>query len=128
MRRKNIYWIKGSIIQNIYRSRSKDFCRSRWSDKEEALIPIVRSNFIPYKISDMHSLFIMIKGKEGFRHTWFYHESDAEGCTISRTPVLRESILLSSHLVLFFILRGDERTSRERLSLLVEKEPYPWYI
>ena len=37
---------------------------------EEDLIPIVRSKFIPYKIYTYTvSLFIMIKGKEGFRHT-----------------------------------------------------------
>ena len=81
--------------------------------KEEALIPIVRSNFIPYKISYMHSLFIMIKGNKGFRHTQFHHERDAEGCTISRTPELRERILLSSHQVLFFILE-EMRGLQER--------------
>jgi len=44
----------------------------------------------------MHSLFIIIKGKEGFKHTRFHHERDAEGCTTSRTPELRERILLSA--------------------------------
>ena len=39
-----------------------------------------------------------------------------ESYTISKTPELREGILLlSSHQVLFFIFRGDERPSRERL-------------
>ena len=97
-------------------------------DKEEALIPIVRSNFIPYKISYMHRLFIIIKGKEGFSHTWFHHERDAEDCTISRTPELREMILLSSHQILFFILRGEERPPRERLGHYGGEGTYPWYI
>jgi len=65
----------------------------------------------------------MIKGKEGFRYTKFHHERDAEGCTISRTPELRERILLFSHKVLFFILRGDERPSREILSLWWRRNP-----
>ena len=62
-----------------------------------------------------NSLFLKIKGKEGFRHTWFHQERDAECCMISRTPELRERILLFSHQVFFFILRGDERPPRERL-------------
>ena len=71
-------------------------------------------NFVPYKIYTYTvSLFIMIKGKEGFRHTRFHHEEVAEGCMMSRTPELKERILLSSHQVLFFILRGDERPLRE---------------
>jgi len=42
---------------------------------------------------------------------------------------LKERILLYSHQVLFFTLRGDERPPRERwLLLLVEREPYSWYI
>ena len=62
-----------------------------------------------------NSLFIKIKRKEDFRHIRFHHERDVEGCMISRMPELRESILLSSHQVLFLILRGDERLPRERL-------------
>jgi len=45
-----------------------------------------------------------------------------EGCTISRTPKLRERILLSSHQVLFFILKGDERPPRE-IVIVVERDP-----
>jgi len=75
-----------------------------------------------------NSLFIKIKGKEGFRHTWFHHERDAESCMISRTPELRERILLFSHQVLFLILRGDERPPREILGHCGGEEPNPWCI
>ena len=108
--------------KEIFIDRDHNFWKSLWSDKEVALIPIVRSNFISYKISYMYSLFIMIKGKEGFRHTWFHHERDAEGCTISRTSELRERIFLSIHQVLFFILRGDERPLREMVIVVVGGE------
>ena len=84
----------------------------------------VRSNFIPYKILYVHNFFIMIKEYESFRHTCFYHERDAEYCTISSTPKLRERILLSSHQVLFLILRGDERPIREGLGHSRGEEPY----
>jgi len=120
---KIIYIELNKEIHNFNRSSSRFYFISRWSNKEEALILIVRSNFNPYKISYTHSLFIMIKGKEGFRHTWFHNERNVEGCMISRTPELREKILLFSHQVLFFILRGDERLPRERLLLWWRENP-----
>ena len=104
-----------SILRNKIGLKIRIF-KINMMDKMSFLFLIVRLNFILYKISYMHSLFIMIKGKEGFRHTWFHHERDVEGCTISRTPELRKRILLSSHQVLFLILRWDERPPRERLS------------
>ena len=39
-----------------------------------------------------------------------------------RMPELRERILLSSHQVLFFILRGDERPPREMIIVVVGGE------
>jgi len=42
---------------------------------------------------------------------------------ISKTPELREEILLSSHQVLFLILRGDERPPREILGY----DDYYWW-
>jgi len=41
----------------------------------------------------LNSLYQDQKGR--FRDTWFYHQRNAEGCTISKTPELRERILLS---------------------------------
>ena len=122
--------IQRFVIDRHIKMVSDTMGKSTGVESRRICVSSVRSKFIPYKIYTYTvSLFIMIKWKEGFRHTWFHHEENAEGCTISRTSELRERILLSSHQVLFFILRGDERPPRERwLLLLVEREPYSWYI
>jgi len=37
----------------------------------------------------MHKLKDLSRTKGEFRHTWFHHKRDVEGCTISKTPELR---------------------------------------